>query len=73
MTTSRNAAVLKDTWGVRRLTLRESLRFQGFPSEYYFPKTIKIQDAYKQIGNSVSVPVIEKIAKQIFAVLEEKR
>ena len=69
MTTPRNAAVLKDAWGVRRLTLRESLRFQGFPHEFYFPNSIKLQDAYKQIGNSVSVPVIRSIAVQIKAVL----
>lgn len=73
MTTPRNAAVLKDAWGVRRLTLRESLRFQGFPADYYFPNTIKLQDAYKQIGNSVSIPVVRNIAKQIQAVLSEKR
>lgn len=73
MTTPRNAAVLKDAWGVRRLTLRESLRFQGFPPEFYFPNTIKLQDAYKQIGNSVSVPVIRAIAKKLHAVLAEKK
>lgn len=73
MTTPRNAAVLKDAWGVRRLTLRESLRFQGFPADYYFPNTIKIQDAYKQIGNSVSVPVIKSIAQQINIAFAEKR
>lgn len=73
MTTPRNAAVLKDAWGVRRLTLRESLRFQGFPADYYFPNTIKIQDAYKQIGNSVSVPVIKSIAQHIYVILREKR
>ena len=65
MSTLRNAAVLKDAWGVRRLTLREALRLQGFPPEFYFPNTIKLEDAYKQIGNSVSVPVINKIAHQI--------
>lgn len=65
MTTPRNAAVLRDNHGVRRLTLRECLRFQGFPKDYYFPKTIRIENAYKQIGNSVSVPVIQRIAGQI--------
>lgn len=69
MTTPRNAAVLRDGWGVRRLTLRESLRFQGFPAEFYFPNSIKLQDAYKQIGNSVTVPIIRGIAEQIRAVL----
>ena len=65
MTSPRNAVTIKDNWGVRRLTLKEALRFQGFPPDYYFPKTIQLSDAYKQIGNSVSVPIIERIAKQI--------
>ncbi|MDE7325836.1 MAG: DNA (cytosine-5-)-methyltransferase [Lachnospiraceae bacterium] len=65
MSTPRNAAVLRDDFGVRRLTLRESLKFQGFPAEFYFPNTIKIHEAYKQIGNSVSLPVIRRIAEEI--------
>lgn len=69
MSTPRNAAVLKDHFGVRRLTLKESLGFQGFPSEFYFPNTIKIHDAYKQIGNSVSVPVIRRIAEEIRKII----
>lgn len=69
MSTPRNAAVLKDDFGVRRLTLRESLKFQGFPPEYYFPNTIKIHDAYKQIGNSVSVPVIRRIAEELRKII----
>lgn len=69
MSSPRNAAVLRDTWGVRRITLREALRFQGFPTSFYFPNTIKLQDAYKQIGNSVSIPVIQKIACEIQKVL----
>ena len=69
MSSPRNAAVLRDAWGVRRITLREALRFQGFPTSFYFPNTIKLQDAYKQIGNSVSVPVIQKIACEIQKVL----
>lgn len=54
-----------DDYGIRKLTLRECLDFQGFPKDYYFPNTITIDDAYKQIGNSVCVPVIGKIAKNI--------
>lgn len=69
MSSPRNAAVLRDAWGVRRITLREALRFQGFPTSFYFPNTIKLQDAYKQIGNSVSIPVIQKIACEIQKVL----
>lgn len=59
--------VVWDDFGVRRLTLRECLDFQGFPKDFYFPKTITINDAYKQIGNSVCVPVIKRIAEKIKA------
>ena len=65
MCSPRNAAVLRDDYGVRRLTLRECLRFQGFPEEYYFPNSITLADAYRQIGNSVSVPVVRRIAEEI--------
>ena len=57
--------VVWDDFGVRRITLREALDFQGFPKEFYFPKTITIDDAYKQIGNTVSVPVITRLATAV--------
>lgn len=58
--------IIIDDFGFRKLTLRECLDFQGFPKEFYFPKDITIEDAYKQIGNSVCVPVIKRIAEQIY-------
>lgn len=69
MCTPKNAAALRDSYGVRRLTLKESLSFQGFPGSYYFPKDITLEDAYRQIGNSVSVPVIKRIAENIKTAL----
>jgi DNA (cytosine-5)-methyltransferase 1 len=55
----------------RTLTVRECLRIQGFPESF------KIEGgsshSYKQIGNSVSVPVIKAIAKNIIKVLGESR
>jgi DNA (cytosine-5)-methyltransferase 1 len=54
-----------DDFGLRKLTLQECLNFQGFPKEYYFPNSITIDDAYKQVGNSVCVPVVERIARFI--------
>lgn len=62
--------VVWDNFGIRKLTLRECLDFQGFPKEFYFPNTITIDDAYKQIGNSVCVPVVYYIAKKIQEILE---
>lgn len=64
--------VVWDDYGIRKMTLREALDFQGFPKEFYFPKTITIDDAYKQIGNTVSVPVIKRLATQIKEVLMEE-
>ena len=61
--------VVWDNYGVRKLTLRECLDFQGFPKEFYFPKTITINDAYKQIGNTVPVPVIKRLAEAIKAII----
>lgn len=59
-----------DDFGLRKLTLQECLNFQGFPKEYYFPNSITIDDAYKQVGNSVCVLVIRRIAEQIKEVME---
>lgn len=61
--------IVCDDYGIRRLTLRECLDFQGFPQDYRFPNTITIHDAYKQIGNSVCVPVIKRIAMGLFQTL----
>ena len=57
--------IVRDDFGVRKLTLRECLDFQGFPADYKFPKTIDINDTYKQIGNSVCVPVINRLAETV--------
>ena len=51
--------------GVRKLTPRECARFQGFPDNFILPSELPKSALYKQIGNSVSVPVIESIAKNI--------
>ena len=57
--------------GERRLTGREMLRLQGFPD------TFKINVAYTQVrkiaGNSVSIKVIELIAKQIKKAIEDNK
>ncbi len=58
--------VIWDDYGIRKLTLRECLEFQGFPKEFHFPNSITIDDAYKQIGNSVCVPVVKRIAERIY-------
>lgn len=47
----------------RRLTPLEAKRYQGFPED--FKIVVSDTQAYKQFGNSVTVPVIYEICKQI--------
>lgn len=53
---------------IRKMTPREWARLQGFPDSY----RLKLADThlYKQFGNSVTVPVIEAIAKEIKKTIE---
>lgn len=51
-------------WDIeRKLSVRESARLQGFPDEFRIP--VSDAQGYKQFGNSVSVPVLIEIAKNI--------
>jgi len=51
----------------RRLTPRECARLQGFPDEFVIP--VSDTQAYKQFGNSVTVPLIQAVGKQIIKEL----
>lgn len=63
-----NVPIIFDGKGIRKLTPRECFRIQGFPDSYKLPN-ISDSALYKQAGNSVSVPVIERIAEQMTKVL----
>ncbi len=51
----------------RKLTEKECLLLMGFP-DWYRIKENNMQ-SYKQIGNSVAVPIIEEIAQKIISIL----
>jgi len=53
----------------RRLTPRECARLQGFPDVFIIDKVSNNQ-AYRQIGNSVVMPLIHAVAKQVLKVME---
>lgn len=63
-----NVPIIKDKKGIRKLTPRECARLQGFPDDYRLPN-IADSALYKQFGNSVSVPVVEAIAKNILKAI----
>ncbi len=54
--------------GIRKMTPREWARLQGFPDTFKLP--LADTHLYKQFGNSVTVSVIEAIAKEIKEVLD---
>ncbi len=53
---------------IRKMTPREWARLQGFPDSFKLP--VADVHLYKQLGNSVSVPVIRAIATEIKKSLE---
>jgi DNA (cytosine-5)-methyltransferase 1 len=62
----------------RTLTPKECARLQGFP-ESYIVNAVSDGQAYRQFGNSVTIPVIRAVSVQLLAtmktaeVLMEKR
>ena len=66
-----NVPLILDNFGIRKLTPEECIGFQGFPDTFSFPDTISNASKYKQAGNSVSVPVIKRIAENMIKALEE--
>lgn len=54
-----------DGEGIRNLTIRECLRLFGFPENYIIKQPIN--KAYDLLGNTVAVPVIEKICEKIIS------
>ncbi len=60
---------IKNNQGIRTLTIKECARLQGFPKNFNFLPFVSKTQAYKQLGNTVTVPVIEALAKKIFKIL----
>ena len=61
--TSGRYFILTEDNRVRKLTLNECWRIMGFPEEY--KKISATGEQYKQLGNSVCVPMIAAVAKEI--------
>jgi DNA (cytosine-5)-methyltransferase 1 len=53
----------------RKLTPREAARLQGFPDDFVLPASDT--QTYKQFGNSVAVPVVNALAKEILKTMKK--
>ncbi|MDC3285990.1 DNA (cytosine-5-)-methyltransferase, partial [Flavobacteriaceae bacterium] len=57
-----------DNGGLRKLTIREGLRLFGYPEWYEIP--VKETEAFDLLGNTVAVPVVEHVAKQLAEIYQ---
>jgi DNA (cytosine-5)-methyltransferase 1 len=60
--------IKQDGKNPRRLTPRECARLMGFPDTYKI--TVSDTQAYRQFGNSIVVPVVSSIAKQMLKYMK---
>ena len=64
-----NVPLIKTKFGIRKLTPIECFYAQGYPKDYQLPTDMSDAKLYKQAGNSVVVPVINRIAENIMKAL----
>lgn len=64
-----NVPIIKTKYGIRKLTPQECFKLQGFDDDFTIPIDMANTHAYKQAGNSVVVPVIQRIAAEIKKVM----
>lgn len=63
-----NVPIIKDDFGIRKLTPRECFNFQGYPKSFKLAN-LPNSKLYIQAGNSITLPLVTRIAKEIIKVL----
>jgi len=64
-----NVPLIKDNYGIRKLTPKECFAFQGYPMDKYILPNSANSKLYMQAGNSVTTSLVERISKEITKVL----
>jgi len=68
-----NQPVIQDRWGYRKLMPHECARLQGYGDDWFsFPEGLSIRQQYKQIGNTVTVPLVTILAEQVVRCLTKQ-
>ena len=65
-----NVPLIKDSAGIRKLTPRECLRFQGFDDTFIIPARLADCNAYRLIGGSITITIAQLIAKQLLIAID---
>jgi DNA (cytosine-5)-methyltransferase 1 len=64
-----NVPLIKDDFGIRKLTPKECFAFQGYDMDKFILPKIADSKLYIQAGNSVTTNLIERITDEIIKVL----
>ena len=64
-----NVPIIKDDFGIRKLTPRECFNFQGYPADFILSDEIARSKLYMQAGHSVTMPLIQRVSEEILKVL----
>jgi DNA (cytosine-5)-methyltransferase 1 len=68
-----NVPLVFDKKDLRRLTPQECLRLQGINDKHFkFPDDVTMAAQYRQIGNAVSIPVVQSIARNMRRIINGK-
>jgi DNA (cytosine-5)-methyltransferase 1 len=67
-----NVPLILDNFGIRKLSVFECFKLQGFPvpNDYKIPPEVSNSNLYHQIGNSIPVSVVQRIASNIIKALD---
>jgi len=64
-----NVPLIRDNFGIRKLTPKECFAFQGYPIDKFILPKIANSKLYMQAGNSVTTTLIERIGYKILEVI----
>lgn len=67
-TYSNRVPIIRDDYGLRKITPYECLKFQGFPNDYVLAD-IPLNEAYKQCGNTVCVSLVYTILRNLNKII----
>lgn len=65
-----NVPIIKDKFGIRKITPLEAFKLQGFIKWFKIPEWVGDSQLYKQAWNAVSVNTIRRIGEQILKATE---
>ena len=61
----RSGSYLATAAGIRRFSPAEILRLLGFPADYELPPEMTLRNAWRLVGNSLSVPAVRTVLAAI--------